>query len=477
MTLTLLVLPFLMALAAWCLPSDRGRIWLLPAGAALFACAALQVAFCGAPSAAQGWIGWDPAGRLVLLVVALLDLAVAFYLVAYLRHRAERPNRAFVVCVLCLPGALALVAGARHLGLLWVAVEATALCTAPLIYFNKTPRSIEATWKYLLIGFVGIAMALLGTLFLAYASLHAGLEPTLEIDALLRRAPSLSKPWLRAAFVLVLVGYGTKMGLAPMHTWKPDAYGEAPGAVGALLAGAVTAGGFLGLLRMVHLCTAAGEFAFISPLLLGIGLLSMAVAGVFLTGQRDGKRMLAYSSVEHMGLLAIGLGFGRPALFGTLLHLLNNGLTKGVLFLAAGNLHRSYGSSSAEVVRGALRRTPFTALLFLGGFLAITGSPPFGLFLSEFAIVLAGFQAGHPVLCGGVLLLLLIVFVGMGATVLDMVQGDAPAYAPPAPWQEGALTLLPPALLLALVLWFGLQLPAPLARLLDDAVRFLEGVP
>ncbi len=477
MTLTLLALPFLLALVSWRLPSDRARVWLLPAGAVLFASGALPAALRGAPSAAQGWIGWDPAGRLVLLVVALLDLAVACYLVPYLRYRAERPNRAFVACTLCLPGTLALAAGARHLGLLWVAVEATALCTAPLLYFNKTPRSIEATWKYLLIGFVGIAMALLGTLFLAYASLQAGMEPTLELDALLRRAPTLSKPWLRAAFALALVGYGTKMGLAPMHTWKPDAYGEAPGAVGALLAGAVTGGGFLGLLRMVHLCTAAGEFDFIAPLLLGIGLLSMAVAAVFLAGQHDGKRMLAYSSVEHMGLLAIGLGFGRPALYGTLLHLLNNGLTKGVLFLAAGNLHRAYGSSSAEIVRGALRRSPFSALLFLGGFLAITGSPPFGPFLSEFAIVLSGFQSGHPVLAGGLLLLLLVVFVGMGATVLGMVQGEAPAGIPPGSWREGLPTLLPPALLMALVLWLGLQIPPPVARLLEDAVRFLEGVP
>src|SRR5579862_3586031 len=174
---------------------------------------------------------------------------------------------------------------------MWVAIEGTSLVTAPLIYFNRTPRSIEATWKYLLICSVGIALALLGSFFLAYASFHEGLESSLLFEDLLHHAPRLSKPWLHTAFVLLLVGYGTKMGLAPMHTWKPDAYGEAPGIVGTLLAGGVTSCAFLALLRVYQICAAGPEAEAARRLLIGVGLFSMIVAALFMARQRDFKRM------------------------------------------------------------------------------------------------------------------------------------------------------------------------------------------
>ncbi|MFA7257150.1 MAG: proton-conducting transporter membrane subunit, partial [Kiritimatiellales bacterium] len=412
-----------------------------------------------------------------LLLISLLYLITSFYLVGYLKYHPRRENRIFVTCLCCTLGTMTLVTWSRHLGIMWMAIETTALCTAPLIYFNKTPRSIEATWKYMLIGFVGIALALLGTFFLAYASLHAGLQPTLIFSELLNCAQQLSKPWLHAAFVLMLVGYGTKMGLAPMHTWKPDAYGAAPGAVGALLAGGVTSCAFLCILRIYQICAAAGETLFVSPMLIFMGLFSMAVAGIFMVGQQDYKRMLAYSSVEHMGILILGLGIGAPAFFGTLLHVFNNGLTKGILFLSAGNIHRSYASTSTDKVHGALKRLPVSAALFLTGFLAITGSPPFGPFISEFSILNAGFSSGHFVASALFLIFLLVIFVGMGATVLTVVQGNAPESAPRTAYREGVLTIVPPIILLALVLMLGLHIPAPLNNLLHQAVTFLETQP
>ena len=207
---------------------------------------------------------------------------------------------------------------------------------------------------------MGIALALLGTFFLAYAALQGGLESTLVFEDLLGHAPQLSTPWLHAAFVLLLVGYGTKMGLAPMHTWKPEVYGEVPGVVGAIFAGGVTSCAFLAVLRIYQICLAAGETVYTSRLLVFMGLFSMAVAGLFMVGQRDFKRMLAYSSVEHMGILVLGLGIGGPALFGTMLHVVTNGLTKGVLFLSAGNIHRAYGSKNTDQVSGAMRRLPLS---------------------------------------------------------------------------------------------------------------------
>jgi len=357
---------------------------------------------------------------------------------------------------------------------MWVAMEATTLATAPLIYFNHTPRSIEATWKYLLVGSVGIALALLGAFFLAYAAVQRGVDSSLMFEDLVRNAPQLSRAWLHVAFVLLLVGFGTKMGLAPMHTWKPDAYGEAPGVVGALLAGGVTNCAFLALVRIDHICRAAGEAPYTGRLLVFMGLLSMAVAAVFMVGQRDFKRMLAYSSVEHMGILVLGIGVGGGAVFGTLLHVINNGLTKGVLFLSAGNIHRGFGAKTTDEVRGAMRRLPLSGTLFLLGFFAITGSPPFGPFISEFAILNGTFAAGKFLVGGLFLAMLLVIFIGMGRTVLTVVQGRPTAAAPTTAYREGLLTGLPVLVSFAAVFMLGLYVPAPLEHLLRDAVRFLE---
>lgn len=477
MAFALIFIPLAMAAAAFLIPSPRLRPWLLPATG--FVHLALTFATLLKPGfhTCTAWLILDPPARLVLFMLSVLFSAVACYAVGYLRYRQERSNRVFCMCFLASLGTLSLVTWANHLGLMWAAIEATALCTAPLIYFNHTPRSIEATWKYMLIGSVGIALALLGSFFLAYASLHSGLVPTLLYNQLLSHAPELSKPWLHAALVLMLVGYGTKMGLAPMHTWKPDVYGEAPGAVGALLAGGVTGCAFLCIVRIHHVCLAAGDGAYASRLLIFMGFLSMAVAGVFMVGQQDFKRLLAYSSVEHMGILILGLGIGGGAVFGSLLHLFNNGWTKGVLFLAAGNIHRAYNSTSTADVRGAMRRVPFSAGLFLAGLLAITGSPPFGPFISEFTILAAAF-AGARFWTGGLFLLFLfVVFLGMGTTVLKVVQGKPAADTPATAYRDSLATTLSPLVLLAIVLLLGLAIPDFIIIRLHEAVQFLEVKP
>lgn len=403
-----------MAFFAVLFPSNRFRPLFLPVtSVGHFVVTCLAIARPEPPSEGA-WLVLDPAGKIILLAVGLLFLVCSFYALGYLKYRQVRSNRVFCACLLCFLGIMSLVTWSHHLGLMWVAIEAMTLTTAPLIYFNHSKQSIEATWKYLRIGSVGIALALLGTFFLAYSSMHEGLKPTLMLDGLLSYAPNLSKPWLQASFILLLVGYGTNMGLAPMHTWKPDAYGEAPGVIGAILAGGVTSCAFLAFLRVYHICIAAGETRFTSRLLLFLGLSSMAVAGLFMVGQRDFKRMLAYSSVEHMGILIVGWGIGAPALFGTMLHVVTNGVTKGVLFLSDGNIHRAYISKNTEHVRGAIRRLPISGALFLAGFLAITGSPPFDPFISEFAILNGAFDAGRFVTAGLFLFFLLVVFIGMG---------------------------------------------------------------
>jgi hydrogenase-4 component F len=265
-----------------------------------------------------------------------------------------------------------------------------------------------------------------------------------------------------------------------MHTWKPDAYGEAPGIVGALLAGGLTSCSFLAILRIVKVMHAAGHGAFAESLLLGIGLFSMAIGAVFMVRQRDYKRALAYSSVEHMGLLALGVGLGGAGVFGAMLHLVNNALTKGVLFLSSGNIHRAYGSKSTDDVRGAMKRLPASGALFLIGFFAVTGSPPFGPFVSEFTIIRAAFVAERYGVAALTLVLLLAVFIGFGGTVLAVVQGQDSLAVPKgqaAPFKDSAATVLPIAALLVLVLLLGLYIPSPLRALLDEASAYVRNVP
>jgi hydrogenase-4 component F len=268
------------------------------------------------------------------------------------------------------------------------------------------------------------------------------------------------------------------MGLAPLHAWKPDAYGEAPGLVGALLAGGLVNCAFLSILRVYQICLASGtEIRFFQQNLIGMGLVSMAFAAVFMAHQADFKRMLAYSSVEHVGILAIGLGLGKAALYGALFHLLNNGLTKGVLFLSAGNIHRSYSNKTTAVVKGALTRLPWSGGLFLAGFIAITGSPPFSPFISEYTIVSSAFIEGRHLVGWLFLLFLVIVFIGMALTVLPMVMGTPPTDIEPTEYRDGVLTVGPPLFLMMVILGLGIWPPEFLVTLLRDGAAMLGGQP
>jgi hydrogenase-4 component F len=481
MVYLLIAFPLAMAAAAFALPSNRWRPWLVPVGGlghlVLVGNALIMSADGLVVTGYNGWLLLDALGKVVLGFVSVLFFVCSLYAPGYLRFRSDRPNRIICSNLLLVLGMMTLVTLSHHLGLMWVAMEATTLLSAPSIYFNHNARSLEATWKFLVICSVGIALALFGSLFLAYASLKSGLESTLLFDRLILVAPSLAPEWLHAAFVLLFIGYGTKMGLAPMHTWKPDAYGEAPGLVGVILAGGVTGCAFLAIMRIYQICRVGPEAESAREIMIFIGLLSMVVAAIFMARQRDFKRMLAYSSIEHMGILVVGLGIGGVAAYGALLHLINNGLTKGILFLSAGNIHRAYGSKVTDKVRGAFRRVPFSAAMFLIGFLAITGSPPFGPFVSEFTIVSGALGSGYFGVAAVFLSMMAIVFVGMGTTVLTVVQGDLPEGLADNGFRDGVGTGGPILLFLALILMLGVYIPPPLESLLKDAAALIGGNP
>ena len=470
-----LLLPLLGALLAWLIPDNRRRPLLLPVFALLHLGMTASLIIDTPPPSPQGWIHLDALGKLTLISISTLFTVCSLYAVGYLQYRQERSNRTLCMALLVCLSAMSLVSVAHNLGLLWIALEATTVTMAPLIYFNRNARSIEATWKYLLICSVGIAMALLGLFFLAYSTIVAQQNVTLMLGSLIEDAPHLHAVWRHAAFIFLLVGFGTKMGLAPLHTWKPDAYGEAPGLVGALLAGGLCNCAFLALLRVYQIAVASAEADLFQEVLLIMGLISMACAAVFMIRQNDFKRMLAYSSVKHVGIMVIGLGLGGNALYGALLHMLANSLTKVVLFLSAGNIHRAYNSKSTEFVRGALRRTPWSGALFLAAFLAINGSPPFVPFISEFIIINSAFVQGNYLTAGLILLFLAIIFIGMASSVLPVVMGKIPAGMPATPYRDTPHTVLAPLALMGLILMLGLWIPQPLQDILREAVGLLGG--
>src|SRR5436309_3661808 len=410
MLLALLLVPTVAGLVAFLIQTDRLRRVLLLVAALLHTGITLTTWFTPSPPAVGGWLLLDAVGQVFLSITSILFLATALYSLPYLRRErhtthtdfeegflfADAPEARFTGCLLLFLAAMTLVTESQHFGLLWVAIEATTLASAPLIFFHRHHRSLEATWKYLLICSVGIALALLGNFFLAIAAVQPdGSSLPLVVNNLVQDAAQLHDTWLKAAFLLLLVGYGTKMGLAPLHTWLPDAHSEAPSLVSALLSGALLNCALLGIVRAQQVCAAAGQASFGQGLLVGFGLLSMAVAAVFIPGQTDYKRMLAYSSVEHMGVLTLGIGLGGAGTDGGMLHAVNHSLSKAALFLVAGNILAEYRSKSTNDVRGVLRILPTSGMLWVVGLFAITGAPPFGTFLSEFTILKAALDQGR----------------------------------------------------------------------------------
>ena len=490
MVLALVLIPILAGVVTFALRNDHVRRALLVLTACLHTAVTIGCWLQPPVPIFAGWLSLDAPGLLFLTITSAIFLAAALYAVGYLRQmqnsttahyepphdddsfRAE-PEAAFTGCLLLFLASMTLIAVSQHFGLLWVAVEASTLASAPLIYYHQTHRSLEATWKYLMVCSVGVALALLANYFLALAATHEGAEASLLLSSLLKDAPLLQTSWLKAAFILFIVGYGTKMGLAPLHYWLPDAHSESPSLVSALLSGALLNCAFLGILRAQQVCVAAGIGEFGKDLLLLFGLLSIGLAAIFLLRQSDYKRMLAYSSVEHMGILAMGVGIGGGATFGAMLHAVNHSVTKAMLFFLAGNILTAYRTKSTRDVRGVMRVLPVSGALWMAGFLAITGSPPFGPFLSEFTIFRAAIDQNHFWTGIAFLFFLGLIFVGMAGVVLRMSQGIPQNGL--VKQSESWLTIGPPLALCAMVLMLGIFIPTPLYTLLQDVAFVLEG--
>ena len=427
----------------------------------------------------------DGLSALVLVLTAFVGLLAGLYSVGYLERNersgflSARRRTELVALVPAYVAAMLLVASSNNLGALWIAVEATTLASVFLVAFQNRDTSLEAAWKFLVLGSVGLAFALLGTVLLFAASGGALGEETSGLDwtAFMAHARALHPFTVKLAVVFLVIGYGTKAGLAPMHTWKPDAYREAPSPAGVLMAVGMMNSALYALVR-VHLVSRAvlgPEFS--SRLLLGLGLLSLLVAMPFVLIQWNLKRLLAYSSVEHVGIVAIGLGLGgEAAVFGAFLHMTYHAFAKPVAFFAAGTLAQLHRSSDLDAIGGGtLGRTPLASGLLLLGTLMVTGSPPFGLFWSEMAILRAGFAGAHVAAVAVFLSALVVLFCGFLYQVGRLTLGpDArPADRPVLPER---LDLAMGASLVAAVtaIVSAFYLPDALLALIRAAVRVVE---
>jgi len=362
----------------------------------------------------------------------------------------------------------------NNVGFMWIAIEATTITSAMLIPLHVTKASVEASWKYILIGSIGIALAFGGTVlgYFDFVNLVGRQEAALNWTVLRASAPQLHPEVIQLAFVFILIGYGTKAGLAPMHTWLPDAHSEAPSPLSAMMSGVLLAVALYAVIRWEAVVNAAVGTGFTDGLYIGLGVLSIAIAAFSLVIQRNYKRMLAYSSIEHTGLICVGLALGPLGTFAAMLHLLNHALAKSMMFLLAGRVLHRYGSTEIGRVSGLLKVMPWTGGLFAAGMLAVIGLPPFGLFISEFALFRAGFAAGRPWLMGLVLALLAVAFVSMIGHLNRMLYGAPTAGVPVG--ERDLWPLVPLGACLAALVVLGVVLPAPLQALLRQIVEIVE---
>lgn len=464
-------LPLITGLAALALPANLGRILLL-----FTALLHLQLTV-------MSWMGKlvpafpllfnaSPEGLLILLLTSFVFVCISIYAFSYIEETKISNKPVFNCCMLLFLGTMSMVTLSDHPIVLWIAIEATTLVSAPLIFIHQSKESLEATWKYVLICSVGIALALLGCFFITLSMDMGNIDAPLTFSSLYGVATQLDPVWLKVGFIFVVIGFGTKMGLAPMHTWLPDAHSQAPSPASALLSGALLNCAFLGIYKVHVLMTAAGLGSFSGNVLIGFGLVSMFVGAIFIISQPDYKRMLAYSSIKNMGIIAFGVGVGGFALYGAFLHIIHHSLIKSSLFLSTGNILLGFNTKIVQRVGGVVRFLPKTFLSFFAGFIAMSGLPPFGMFISEVIIIIGTFQSQHYLLAGLFLFALTLVFAGTGRIVMSMSFGET---RETVTVKENMLRVVPPYALLLASVTLCIWMPDVIYNAIINSIEMIGG--
>lgn len=419
----------------------------------------------------------DLTGTWVILCTAIVYLLASIYSIGYMRLLGE-DERLWGFYALFSGFALTILLSSvmNNAGLYWIAIELTTLVSTFLVGFERAAESIEAAWKYIIIISAGISLALLGTVLFYWCGSFV-LGPTYDMtwDTLRDAAPKMNAALASLSFLLVLVGYGTKVGLAPMHSWLPDAHSESPAPISAMLSGALLNSAMLGIVRYLTIADAAQSGALARATLVAFGVLSLIVGALFIVRQDGIKRLMAYSSVEHMGVVALGFGFGGPlGIAGALYHMLNHSLNKSLMFFGAGNVMRSYGSKEIRSIHDVWTQFPVPGALWLAGAAAITGAPPFGLFLSELVILRAGFERGYDWAVYVMLVLLIVIFIGF-LNHFRTMYFNAGAASEDRPTPMSRWCVAPMWLALAPLVVFGFWWPSALWDHFMAAAQILAG--
>ncbi|MGH3003850.1 MAG: proton-conducting transporter membrane subunit [Gaiellaceae bacterium] len=481
--IVLLALPLAAAALAVMGATPVSELATLASGIGSFAVAialAVSVRHGGSLAILGSWLQLDSLGGVFLLATGLLYAAGSVFSIGYLRGGSGRAGfagyaRRYYAFFNLFGWTMLLVPLMNDFGTLWVAVELTTIVSVLLVAVDRTDAALEAAWKYVLIASVGLGIALLGVVVLYAAGTHALGDAYLPRFDRYLGAGGLPVVPVQFAFLLAVVGFGTKVGLAPMHTWLPDAHSEAPSPVSALLSGALLANAFYAILRFYQVAARAGGDAFPRHVLLVFGTVSLVVAALFVLRQENYKRLLAYSTIEHMGVIALGIGFGvRIAVAGALFHVVNHAAAKGLAFFGSGSLLRRYDTKEIDGVRGAAAALPFSGPMFFAAALALSGLPVSGIFRSEFQIVSGGFSNPAYVWVTLLLVLVNVAFFGViwhtGRMVLTPA-GPSTVRGETSWWMVGGM-----AACFVVVVGLGFHVPSGFASLLGQAAGSLGGV-
>lgn len=430
--------------------------------------------FPASESLLDGYILADAASRLFLPLINSIYLGISVYVLSRVSMTSvlrEEISRFSSLALLFLAGAnLALIA--NHLGLAWMALEVTTLAAAPLIVRKDVPASRLASWRYILFSSVGLGLA-----FLGFACLARGVEETAsgsglffdQLPALVAASPS--NAWTRLGLCLVFLGLGAKLGLAPMYNWLPDVYEEAPPSVAALL-GAIQFNCALVVLFRVVGAYRPGNVELVTNMLIGMGLLSMVVSTFNIIATRNMKRLIAYASINHAGVIAIGLGIGGSATYGLVLYAISNAFIKVILFLTVGKIKASYQTKDTRKISGLLRGLPYSGAFLMVGTFALLGFPPFGSFFGELLILSALVGSGHLLVFGAFCMLIIMTFVATGRTIFPMIWG-APKEEKTGPRQT-FISSSPKAFFLAALVILGIYIPPAVNALIQDVSATLD---
>jgi hydrogenase-4 component F len=425
----------------------------------------------------------DSVSMIILDIVLIIGFMTSVYSIGYLEEELKhgkidlRRLKLYYILMYSFMFTMVLALTVKNMGIMWIAIEATTLASTFLVGFYNDKQAIEAAWKYLIICSVGISVAFLGIIFLHFSSVGVIYGPhLLEWTELFDKAKALNSPDLRLAFIFILIGFGTKAGLAPMHTWLPDAHSQAPSPVSALLSGVLLNTAMYAIIRTVSIVNKnLGSSDFTGRLLMAAGLLSIATAAVFILTQKDYKRLLAYSSIEHMGIIAFGIGIFTPAsIFGALFHMINHSFTKSMLFLSSGSILQKYGTREISKVRSLLKILPISGTAFFLGLFAIAGIPPFSVFASEFNVIASVFEKNLFLLSAVFVFLLTLVFVGIALTLFKIFYGNN-AITNLEPGETNIAGTVVIILFLVVISITGLYMPEDIKNLIVDAQRIIIG--